>query len=677
MASGLKCKRAAGFLAALFPLWGFCLVRLWAFVAPYDDTWFHSLPGTRALLFLMAAAPAIFALAEPRLRRLLRPFSNNYVNLSIAVAAGLLGAGLDTSYAMVDVAGTPLAHPFFRVLSALGSGLVFAWLVLAVLTAARAWGRVEMGAKRQMLLLFALVNALALFYLATSATVYVWDNAGYWSVARTLAAQPMGLRQLREVAASVVAQEYNYLLALPISLIMRLFGGSRAVFVLSTVNLYLLPALWGLCALGRERRWGGVLLALLFPGLTYLALVGFVDVAACAVAIWAVVFYTREDAPAWTRGLLTGVLLALSFLLRRYFLFFAVAFGLAAGLLALCRRTREEPIAFGSLFAAGAVSAVYFTQAFLVDKLTTDYGDLYSAYALGLKSDAMLFCRYFGYLLLAAALLWGLYRSILRREGRGDALLALVTLFLCFFLVSRIQSHGQQHTLLYVPCLALLLAPGRTEPRWKEAAAWVLAAACSLTTLLPRPQPASIAAIPAPDPVPGFSFFGPRRGDVDQLLALDDYLDGLAKEDGGSATCAVCASSLLLNSETLINLRPSLSLAEGEGGMTYIYVSSVDKRDSFTWSMLDADYLVVGDPVQVHLGEENQRVVALPAHAVLEGTGLGTAYERLQKTFALQDGSKVYIYRRTRQITQAERKALSQTLQDLYPDYAWLYQLPN
>lgn len=676
MASGLKLKRAAGYLAALFPLWGFCLARLWALWGPFCGHVWPRSAFAASTLYLVAAGPAVFALAEPRLRRLLHPFSSRKYNLLVAAAAGLLGAGLDTSYWMLDPTGTPLAHPPLRALCALGSGMVFAGLVLALCTAARAWGRVEMGSKWQLPVLFAAVNALAVFYLATSATVYVWDNAGYWTVARALAQQPLGLGQLRQVAGSIVTQEYNHLLAYPISLVMRLLGGSRGVFVLSIVNFYLLPALWGLCVLGRERKWGGALLWLLFPSLTYLALVGFVDVAACAAAIWAVVFYTRRDAPAWSRGLLTGACLAVSFLLRRYFLFFAAAFGLAAGALALYRRKREGWIAFGSLFATAAVSAAYFTQAFLVDKLTTDYGELYSAYALGLRSDVMLFCRYFGYLVLAAALLWGLYRAVVQKEARGDMLLALAQLAVCFFLLTRVQSHGQQHTLLYLPCLALLLAPRKEEPPWRGRVAWALGAVCALVTLLPRPQPASIAAIGVPDPVPGFSCWGPRRSDVDQLLALSDHLDALAARQGGDCSAAVCASSLLLNSETLINLRPSLGLPSPAQGIRYIYVNSVDKRDPFTWTMLDADYLVVGDPVQVHLGEENQQIIALVAHALLEGTGLGTAYTRLPDAYTLQDSSTIYVYQRTRPVTDGERAWISGRLTARYPAYQALYQAP-
>ena len=47
---------------------------------------------------------------------------------------------------------------------------------------------------------------------------------------------------------------------------------------------------------------------------------------------------------------------------------------------------------------------------------------------------------------------------------------------------------------------------------------------------------------------------------------------------------------------------------------------------------------------------------------VLEGTGIGTAYERLDVSFHLKDGVTVYIYERTRDITAEEYRAISDEL---------------
>ena len=102
----------------------------------------------------------------------------------------------------------------------------------------------------------------------------------------------------------------------------------------------------------------------------------------------------------------------------------------------------------------------------------------------------------------------------------------------------------------------------------------------------------------------------------------------------------------------------------------------MDKRDGFSWNALTADYLIVADPVQTHLGADNQHILTVLAQPVLDGTGIGTAYRRLDQSFPLEDGVTVYVYERTREITQAEYQAISDTLVALYPDYAQQYQPP-
>ena len=158
-------------------------------------------------------------------------------------------------------------------------------------------------------------------------------------------------------STSVITQEYNYLLAWPISLVMRLLGTGRYVYLLATVNLYVLPALWGLLALGRRTRWGGVLLCCATPMLLYTALVGFVDVAAAGAAIWAFVIYTDRSRPQGARGILAGALLVLVFLLRRYFFFFTVSFGLAA--FAALAADRKQWKSFAALVGTGVVCSLY------------------------------------------------------------------------------------------------------------------------------------------------------------------------------------------------------------------------------------------------------------------------------------------------------------------------------
>ena len=599
-------------------------------------------------------------------------------HLTVFAVAFLLGAYLDLTGCRLSPSNPLAGSGLFLACARILGGLIFAVLVLALLLSGRdLWtlGRVKW---RQMLLIFLILNAVTALYAATTRTVFTWDNAGYWAVARDLSQRRLGREQIFEVLRSTIDMDYNYLPAFPISLVMRLFGGSRAVFVFAISNLYTLPALWGLCALARDRRWGGALLAGFFPMLVYIGVVGFVDVAACALAIWAVVIYL-SDRPAVSRGIFTGALLVGTFLLRRYFFFFAVSFGVAA-LVTKLLFDRRDWRDFLALVCSAGVCAVYMTPNFLLDKvLGTDYRDLYSAYVLGLGSDGKLILRYFGLIFLLALLAWTA-RSLLRGEGRRGSVFALVQIAVCFIAFVSVQSHGQQHMLLYLPALALLAAgmlPGERETvsvirGW---AAVLAPAALFLWCLVPKAQPASLDAIRRVDWLPSFVFYGPSRSDIDELTALADYVDGLSAEEPKSAV--VLSSSLAFNSETLTNLRASMNLPEPDARTLIRYQGTVDKRDPFNWETLEADYLIVGDPVQTHLGEENQRIIVLLARDVLEGTGPGRAYAPLPETFALEGGVTVRIFRRTRELTAEEYRLVSDRLTALYPDYAWQYALPQ
>lgn len=666
--------RAAG-LAALPGLFGLCLTRMWAVLGGH-------LPGkVLAPAALVLAAACIFVFLRFDLTgRYFLPFGDWWKNLLVFFPAFLLGGVLDTSYAMFNGDGLLVAALPLRLLCHMGSGIFFGMVVLALVKAARNWGRPEKVDGRVILALALFLNILAAVYVAGSATVYIWDTAGYWLSARTLAQAPLGLAQVREVLVSVITLDYNYLLAWPISLIMRLMGTGRYIFVLATVNLYLLPGVWGLCVLGRRAgRGGGAMLVLGLPMLAYTALVGFVDVAAASAAVWAFVVYTDEKRPAEARGVLTGALLVLAFLLRRYFFFFAISFG-AAALLKKLLTDRGRWADWVSMLFSSGVCAVFFAQSFLVDKIfRSNYGDTYSAYALGLRSDVMLFCRYFGWVLLFFTLVLGLAMLLQKGAARGDAILALGQLVICFFLFTRVQSHGQQHLLLYLPGLVALLVSGLAELPdwgWRTPVTWTLTAVLTVSPFLPRVQPSSISEIKFPNALPAFSYRGPQRTDLMELAALRSYMDGLSAD--GEKTAAVVASSLAFNNNTYENLLISLDIPEGDGPMTkLLYMADVDKRDGFAWNVLSADYLIVTDPVQTHLGEENQEILALLAHDLLDGTGPGAAFQPLKVRFNLDGGIKVYIYERTRDVTKEEYRSVSERLIEKYPDYAWLYRLPE
>lgn len=650
---------------------GLTLVRLWALL-------YGRLPSLAipilAVLLTGTALLVGWRLEIPR--RFLLPFGPTWKTALAAVVAFVPGMALDTSYQLFSVGDMAIGGPLFRLLCGVGSGLFFACVVLSLLWAGRSFGKLPMPRGTVFLAVALVVNIITALYCTGTATVYYWDTNIYWSSSTMLAGQSLGLGQLRLVVESVITQEYNYLLSFPLSLVMRVLGTNRYVFLFATVNLYVLPALLGMLVLGRRSKYGGILLCCATPMLLYTALTGFVDVAAAGAGIWAFLIYTDESRPQAARGILTGGLLTLVFLLRRYFFFFTVSFGIAAFLALLIRRSQWK--SFLTMAVTGVGFSLFFGQSFVVSQvLSANYADTYSAYDQGRWIDLVMLCRYYGYVMMAVALVCVVF-LLLRSKSRYGALLCLCQPVLCLFLFTRIQSHGQQHLLLYLPafCFALAggmeLLPERRSVRWVPCAL----ALCTLgSSFLPRPQPSHPSEIAVPDPLPAFTYVPGQRTDLAQLVALRVYMDSLSAEE--QKTAAVLASSFTFNSSIYDNTLRSLNIPQSGGPATsIIYFATVDKRDGFSWNALTADYLIVADPVQTHLGADNQHILTVLAQPVLDGTGIGTAYRQLDQSFPLEDGVTVYVYERTRDITREEYQAISDTLVSLYPDYAQQYRPP-
>lgn len=657
---------------AIFPmLAAWVLVRLWI---PWGDIF-----PTENLIIAAVAISAILLFLEAVCKltpRILLPWKAWWKNLLSVIPPLLLGWYFDISCIMPTTLLpkiqwlpkgwllTDLCH--------LGNAVVFAFIVMALLKAGRDVAGVARADWKQLLVILICLNLATALYSFTSNTVYIWDNAGYWAIARNLATEKVvGYEQILSVLESTLTEDYNYLLAYPISLIMRIFGTSRTVFLFALSNLYTFPALWGFTSLANSKRWSGLVVASLFPMLGYTGLVGMVDVASCAMGIWAYNIYT-SDKPAVSRGIMTGALLVGSFLCRRYFLFFAASFGVAV-FIAKVFFDHKKWWDFLALCCSTTLCAVTFAIRFILDKvLEPDYGDIYSAYYLGLESDFLSFCRYFGMVLLILFLIAALV-DLAQKEDRFKITMGLVQIAVCFIAFVQVQSHGQQHLLMYLPPIAFVAVNALARaPQYMSA---FLAISTAVYCFFPKIQPASIKDIETPDLFPSFHFYGPQRSDINELLRLADYLDSLSRLE--EKTIAVLSSSFTLNYETIASLRASLDLPEPELRSVLQYHGTVDKRDAFNWNTAFADYVVVGDPVQTHLGDENQQILTILAQHILAGTGPGQAYVELAPTFQLANGVTVRVYKRLRPWYLDEYHVISDSLIDLYPEYEELYSIPD
>lgn len=607
----------------------------------------------------------------------LGPFSITIYLMSILCAHALRNTFL---YSAIE--GTDMKNPFVLVACLIGCGLLlglFALLFIraikmAVLPMLREFTKLKAGDWLYIVGLLLCLNLITWLYIHFSRTVYFWDNAGYWTTTHALAeTAKAGLGPLiSEVYSSVTATDYNYLVALPGTILCILFGKSRFVFVAGIMNVYVFPLLV-LIFMYIHHRWKRSKIittatVLFVPAPIYLSLIGFVDIAGTIPCFLAIIFYfagKKKDPGCY---IVAGCLLALAILLRRWYIFFALSFALCIVIDTLIYRRSPLPV-FATLCPMLFI-LLFFFQKFVSYRLLADYGSMYAAYQLGLRTDFMLLFRYFGILPIAAILAFAIY-DITQSESRRQSLFMLIQPIICFVLFISIQTHGQQHLLLYLPAFYFfiacafgkLLSTGR-KYIFTTVVPLFLTAYC----LLPRVKPASILDIKSPALIADFSFVPDVRPDIDDLLELAAYMDSLV--GGKDKNMAVLSSSLVLNRSVLTNLEISLSIKGGDDiDRSYLLdLPAVDSRDSLPLDILSWDYVLVASPVQVHLDEENQRVVTVPAESFLKGIDISAAYKKLPKEFILTDSSiEIYIYEKTRDVTEGEYREYSDRLRDALP----------
>lgn len=620
-------------------------------------------------------------------------FLRRWAMMPSLIAAAVCGLSILFMYPMRGILiGRALEHSevgmgsLTKSVYLLGGGLLLGIFLLCVLTALRERlpgikERIKTIERWDVLFLLVLLlvgNVIVWLYAKNSSTIYFWDNAGYWSIARQLAQQWQNeglLSLLRSTYDSVLTQDYNYLIALPATAMARLFGESRYVFLAAIVNFAYFPLcilIW-LTAKGQSVRPRLVTTAVLFalPLVLGLVVTGFVDVGGCIFTMAALMlWYADRGKNDFGRFLLVGVCLALAVLMRRWYAFYALAFVLALAVDGICFRRSGVPT-LGALFAF-AFSLLFFFQPLVSERLLADYGSMYEAYAMGLDRDIMLLLFFYGALVLAASLAVNIY-LLCRRESRQNGVFLLIQTVLCFALFASVQTHGQQHLLLYVPAQVFLLLAGFESIqrlRREQAVAMTLALSLipTLSPVVPRQQPVGPEDIHEIALLPSFTWKPPQRETAQEVVALIRRLDEFGAE---GKIVGLLASSLGLNSDTLYNAEASLSLprvSDVDRNAYLAYLPQVDQRDGWWDTLFYCDILVVADPVQLHLGEENQAVVNLPAKALLSGTGFAAAYEKMEEQWPIGDEITVYLYKKVREPNEQEQEALRRQFFALHPE---------
>lgn len=514
--------------------------------------------------------------------------------------------------------------------------------------------------------LLVILNVEAFVYCSFMKKIFTWDNAGYFTNVLNFNDIFPSAEYFKSVYNSIFELDYNYVIMLPASLMCKLFGKSRLVFILSIINFYLYPIFMLLYFCGKKYFKLNVIkivcVILCLPYLIFVANTGFIDIGGVIPVLLAVILYFFCNRDKYS--ILIGIALAIAIYMRRWYSFFALSFIITIFVHSI---TKKNIKCFLEILFSFAFVLLFFTQDFVTSKLMADYRYMYSAYALGIRTDVMIFTRYYGVLMTAILCLYVLIKQFISRKSIHDETFILLQAVLTFSLFVSVQTHGQQHLALYIPSFIILLMSAMAKVNRR--AGIIIMATLSLlqtaNTFVPRVQPTSIQGIKRAAIVPDFSNYPSVDENAESILKITEYMDKEIGEKG--KTVCFLSSSLKLNYETLKNAEISLSVkrkSDVNRDQYYFWISDVDKRDGLSESLFRTDYILVPSELQIHLAENEQKVISVPYQEITEEVGIGTAYEKEDVIFTLTDGTEIYLYRRIRDISADEIDAMRNKIFD-------------
>jgi hypothetical protein len=557
-----------------------------------------------------------------------------------------------------------------------------------------------------LLILFLIAaNLFTVYFLGKEKYIYTWDEAHFWSryIQLNREFKEGLLRGLISTLGSIQYLEYNQLSSFFLMPFSMLFGTERLPYILSLVNIYVLFSAISFILLyrrfagtmfGNTPPYWGVVIAFFtfffFPFLWIPILYGYIGIGGFFIMSLILFYYFKYPfhIQKYRTLVVIGILLSILVLFRRWYSFWAISFFIALiineSIFLLAERQLDRDRV---TVLARKISFLILTTGFVflmiaaprvIKILTTDYSYLL-AYA---TPDSVLipfkkFVRQFGIFYISLSLA-GFFISFYYKETRKFASFLIIHLITIFLTFAKVQNFLFHHYYLLQPTILLFIALLISTILSKIKSRALQISVCGVYILVSTiifstvffPGASSFANI-AKELFPRVRCYPYVRKDLDEIRKILYTLNTLLTNPEDRVY--VLSSSLLLNSDVLYFAELSIEGTPKIG--EHIFRSSdVDLKDGFPSKLFKAKYVVIADPIQYDLGERKQRVIGIPAEAILKKQDMGKSYRKLPYEFTLEGGVKVYIYERIGDYNQADVEFLSNALRKYYPDKPFVYE---
>ncbi len=560
-----------------------------------------------------------------------------------------------------------------------------------------------------LLLFLCLGFLLCLYQVSQNNFVYYWDYGGYWTKSYTtmgtLFRHPLDTVKAVYLSTS---EDYNNILLLLISVPLKIFGYTFVKYVMITYFMFLVPVwiivtfiVWKNILNDRaefvmnpmKHKWFAftVFLVAAFTPFYYAMLHGYIDVACMIPALLAILLFVDYDVLSLNRKqvirsiMISGLLLT-AFLFRRYFAYFGVGYISAMFLYSMykiikIRGCSEWKNKFRNAIlnliivvtVATSILLIFFNR-LVLKILKNNYAFQYQAYDADLMTKINAIVTQLGPMPLILAGV-AVVLSLISKKARKLTLFCACSMVVTISSFFHVQIMGQQHiyTIAGTVCILMILGIYQiiellNKQIYKKIMAFVIAVFFGVGTMncfypAIRPYVAVISSVYA-------QTYNPmKRNDIDQLHCIANFLNNLTDESGKHVY--VCASGGVLNH----SIMESLNKPYASGALHHMYATAdVDLRDGFNPDFLKADYIVVTDPVQLHLAEGSQEVVRFLCEEIRKSESpIGRHFKKINKSFPLDNNVTAYIYEKISGFDSSDYEYLADYYDRYYPEHEELF----
>lgn len=544
---------------------------------------------------------------------------------------------------------------------------------------------IEVLTRRQIIIFgctYAVFNLIIFSVLLKSRMVHFWDFGGYWGVSITQSDNFFldSYNTLKSVFVSINNDEYNTLIPSMIALPLKIFGKDFPMYAIIIFNMFIGPTFVALyiviskiiedkkiCTIAMI----GIMLCVAFYSPV---IMGYLDAFSLLNLALAYVILQDDilDAFSLRKCVLLGIALVLAMMGRRYFAYGVcgiVVAVIAASIIKLIigKSKKEIFCVLGKsalvIVSTMAIPLLLFFRKFLLNSLNNTIKVAYSAYQTGnMFHNYLALFLYYGVLPMIIAIL-GMVYWIKSKKKRTYCSICIIAFLTSTYMFYRVQSMGNHH--YYITIIPIMIFTAYAFEAMKK----VRVGYVGLGILLALNM---VVALFNCSVGKGWLFTNQKllptiRTDLPVLQKITSDLQEMSLEGN---KIYLCASSTELNDDIIRKINMPDELVS----VPSLCVSShVDLRDGFPTDFLDSDIVLVANPIQYHLGEENQRVVGILGNEIISGTGIGRKFE-LVNTYSIESNIQVYVYRKTQDFSNEDLENLARIFDEYYADYPELFR---